>query len=145
MPKFHAVLQDSDQEPGNDIDSGNQDAGHGVALRESRCAVHGAEEFRLGGEVLSPGARFRFVDQPGIEIGVDRHLFARQGIQREARRHFRNANRAMVDDDVLNRDQNQEDHRADNVVAADHEAAERLDHVSGRRSSGISVQQNESR
>ena len=111
----------------------------------SRCVnrdrtVHGAEEFRLGREVFPPGASFVLVDQPGIEIGVDRHLLTRQGVQRETRRHFRDAHRAMVDDDVLNRDQNQEDHRADNVVATDHEAAERLDHVTRRRGPGISVQ-----
>ena len=116
----------------------------------SRCvkrdrAVHGSEEFRLGRKMFPAGARFGLVDQPRIEIGVDRHLFAGQSVQCETRRHFRNAHRAMVDDDVLDRDQNQEDHRANNVVAAHHEAAERLDHMSRRGSSGISIQQNESR
>ena len=51
----------------------------------------------------------------------------------------------MVDDHVLNRDQHQEDHRADDVVSADHEASERFDHVSRGRRAGIAVQQNQPR
>ena len=91
------------------------------------------------------GACFGFVDQPGVEIGIDRHLFAGQSIQGEARGHFRDANRAMVDDDVLDRDQHQEDHRANDVVAADDETSERFDHVARGGSSGVSVQQNQAR
>ncbi len=65
--------------------------------------------------------------------------------KREARGHFGNANRAMIDDHILDGDQNQEDYRADNVVASDHKTAEGLDHVAGRGGAGISVQQNEPR
>ena len=36
--------------------AGDQDAGHRVALREARRAVHGAVELRLGGELPCGGA-----------------------------------------------------------------------------------------
>src|ERR1700734_3797036 len=51
----------------------------------------------------------------------------------------------MIDDDVLNGDENAENHRADNIIAAHHETAEGLNHVAGGGSSGISVEQNEPR
>ena len=31
------------------------------------------------------------IDKPGVQIGVDAHLFSRHGIQREAGRHFGNS------------------------------------------------------
>ncbi len=49
----------------------------------------------------------------------------------------------MVDDDVLDRDQHQKDDGADDVIAADHEVPERLDHISSRRGSQIAVHQDE--
>ena len=133
MPQLHAVLQHADQEAGDDVDAGDQDAGHGVALGEARGAVHGAVEFGLGGQLLAPALGFGLVDQAGVQVGIDGHLLAGQRVQGEARRDFRNAHRAVVDDHVLDGDQHQEDHRADDVIAAHHEAAEGLDHVAGGR------------
>ena len=145
MPQVHAVLQDADQEAGDDIDAGDQDAGDRVALREARCAVHGAVEFGFAGQLFAALAGFGFVDQAGVQVGIDRHLLAGQGIQGEARGDFRDAHRAMVDDDVLDGDQHQEDDRADDVVAADHEVSEGLDHVAGGGGSGVAVQQDQAR
>ena len=139
------MLQHADQEAGDDVDAGDQDAGHGVALREAGCAVHGAVEFRFGGQLLAARARFGFVDQPGAQIGIDGHLLAGQGIQGEAGGDFRDAHRAVVDDHVLDGDQHQEDHGADDVVAAHHEVAERLNHFAGRDCPGVAVHQDQAR
>ena len=139
------MLQDADQESGHDIDDGDEDAGDGVALGEAGGAVHGAVELGFARDLFSAGARLTFVDQARVQIGIDRHLLAGHGVQGEPRGDFRDAHRAVVDDHVLNRDQHQEDHHADHVVAADHEIPERLDHLACRGSSRISVQQNGAR
>ena len=94
---------------------------------------------------FAPALGLGFVDQSGVQVRVDRHLLAGQGIQSEARRDFGDAHRAVVDDDVLDRDQHQEDHRADDVVAAHHEAAERLDHLAGGDGAGVAVEQDQAR
>ncbi len=39
----------------------------------------------------------------------------------------------MVDHHILNHDQNEENHNADRIIAADHELAERANHFAGRR------------
>ena len=146
VAQIHAVLQDADQEAGDDVDAGDQDAGHGIALREARGAVHGAVEFGFAWPVAFAAlARFGFVDQAGVQVGIDGHLLAGQGVQGEARGDFGDAHRAMVDDHVLNGDQDQEDHRADDVVAAHHEVAEGLDHVAGGAGAGVAVQQDQAR
>jgi hypothetical protein len=118
------VLQDANQKTGDDVDDRDQDTGDRVALRETGCAVHGAVKFGFAGNHLAPGARFVLVDEACVEVGVDRHLLARHGIQGEARRHFRDTHRAVVDDDELDSDQDEEDHDADHVIAADHEIPE---------------------
>src|ERR1041385_7362223 len=51
----------------------------------------------------------------------------------------------MVDHHVLNGDQDQEDHGADDVVAAHHEASEGFDHVARRRGTTVAVQQDQAR
>ncbi len=51
----------------------------------------------------------------------------------------------MVDDHVLDGDQHQEDHGADDVVAAHHEIAEGLDHVARGGGAGVAVEQDQPR
>ena len=43
----------------------------------------------------------------------------------------------LVDDDVLNRDQHQENHNADDVVASHHKISEGFDHLSRRASARV--------
>ena len=59
-----------------------------------------------------------FVDDAGVEIGVDRHLLAGHGVQGEAGRDFRDAAGALGDDDELNDDDDDEDDDADGQRAA---------------------------
>ncbi len=139
------MLQDANQKAGDDIDRRDEDGRHRIPLRETRGPVHGAIEFRLARQHLAPGARFVLIDQSGIQVRIHRHLLARHGVQSEARRDFRNADRAVIDHHVLDGDQHQEDHYADDVVAAHHESSERLDHFSRGRGSRISVQQDQAR
>ena len=114
-------LEDADQESGDDVDGGNQDGGDGVALVEAGRAVHGAVELGVARDLLAAGARLRFVDQPGVQVGVDRHLLAGHGVEGEARGHLGGAHRAVRHHDVLDGDQGDENHEAHHVVAADHE------------------------
>src|ERR1700676_3157867 len=53
LAEIHSVLQYTDEEAGDDVDGGDENAGHGVALSEARGAVHGAVKFRFRGEGLA--------------------------------------------------------------------------------------------
>ena len=127
----HAVLHHADDEPADDVDQHDDDAGDRVALDELAGAVHRAVEARLLLQVLAPTLRLRLIDEPHVEVGVDAHLLAGHAVEREPRRDLGDALRAAGDDDVLHDDQDQEDDQPDHVVAADHERADRRDHLAG--------------
>ena len=101
-----------------------------------------AVEVGLAPDPLAPRPRLALVDDAGVQVGVDRHLAAGHRVEGEPRRHFRDAHRAVVDDEELDRDEHEEHDDADDEVAADDELAERHDHVAGgvdavlRRASG---------
>ena len=63
----------------------DDDAGDGVAADELAGTVHGPEE--VGLRVTSSRRRWAscFVDQAGVQVGVDRHLPAGHAVERTAR------------------------------------------------------------
>ena len=67
----------------------------------------------------------------GREVGVDRHLLARHGVQVKARGDFGDAAGALGDDHEVHDHQDGEHDDADDEIAAHHEIAERLDDVAG--------------
>ena len=80
MPRWSMPID----EAADEVDDGDDDAGDGVALDELRGAVHRAVEVGLGGDLGAARAGLVLVDQPGVEVGVDRHLLAGHGVEGEA-------------------------------------------------------------
>ncbi len=138
-------LKDADQESGDDVDGGEQNGGERVTLAEAGGAVHGAVELGFAGDGLAAGAGLVFVDESGVEVGVDRHLLAGHGIEGEARRDLGGADRAVADDQELNGDERDEEHEADDVVAADDKLSEGRNDVAGGGGSFIAVEQDAAR
>ncbi len=139
------MLEHADDEARHDVDARDEHRGERVALREADRAVHRAVEVGFAPDPVAPRPRLALVDQSGIQIGVDRHLAAGHRIEGEPRRDFRDANRAVVDDDELNRNQHQEHDHADDEIAADDELAERHDHVAGGVDAFLPVHENQAR
>jgi hypothetical protein len=113
LAQRHAHLEDSDGETADDIHQRDDDAGDRVAAHEFAGTVHRTVEIGLGGDGLSPLPRLRLVDQTGGEVGVDRHLLAGHGIEREPGRHLAHAGRAFRDHHELDDYEDDEDDRAD--------------------------------
>ena len=126
-----SALERADEDAADDVDRRDEQAGDRVALHELRRAVHRAVEVGLARDLVAALARLLLVDEAGAQIGVDRHLLAGHRVQREARRDFGDAAGALRDDDEVDADQDQEEHEPDDVVAADHELAERLNDRAG--------------
>src|SRR5690606_15863819 len=116
--------QHADGETAEQVDQQNQDAGDGVAAHEFRRPVHGAVELGLLGHVAATLACVVLADQPGVEVGVDGHLLARQCVQGEARGHLGDALTTLGDHHEVNDGEDHEHDHADNEVAADHHFAE---------------------
>ena len=63
---------------------------------------------RIGLDLPPASPRLPLVDDAGVEIGVDRHLLARHGIQGESRRDLRDTPRALRDNDEIDDDEDKE-------------------------------------
>ena len=88
------LLGDADDDAADDVDEDDQQARDRVAAHEFRRTVHRAEEAAFVFQRLAALLGDLLVDQAGGEIGVDRHLLARHGVEVEARRDFRDASRS---------------------------------------------------
>ena len=130
LRKVHALLEYSDEQPSNDVDDHDEDCGQRIPLAEAGCAVHGAAELRFGCHRIAARAGLVGGDEPGIQVGVDGHLLARHGVEREAGRDLGGTNGAVADHQILNRDQRQKYDKADYIVAANHKLAECLNYLS---------------
>ena len=125
----HVVLKNADEDAADDVDERDQNGSHRVALGESNGSIHGAVEFGFLADLLPARAGFFLIDDSSVKVGVDRKLFARHRIQREAGRHFRNTHRAVVDHDVLDHDQDQKNDDADRVIPSHDELTECANHI----------------
>ena len=128
---IHPQHGHADDEPADDIDKHNNDAGDGVAANEFRGAVHGPVKIRLARYFLAALPRLVLGDEPGIEVGVDRHLFAGHGIEGEPRGHFGNAALAFGDDHELDDDEDDKYDDADDDIALCDERSEHVHHMPG--------------
>ena len=89
-------------------------------------------EVGLALEFAAAAARLLLVEQALIQVCVDRHLFAGQRIEHEARSDLGDAARAFRNHDEVDRDEDDEQDDADYEVAADRDVREGFDHMAGR-------------
>ena len=115
--------------------------------------------------IASPRTNLRGAVHRAVEVGLLARLRARRALASSSsiRPAFRSASIAIClpgiassvkraptsaialgalgDDDEVDDDQDREHDEADGEVAADHEVAERLDHLAGRAGAGVAVEQ----
>ena len=139
------MLQHADGHAAEHVDEKNQDAGDGVAANELAGTVHGTVEVGFSPDVFPTLTGLVLRQQSGVEVGVDGHLLAGQGVQGEARGHFRDATGTLGDDHEVDDDEDGEDDDADRVVAADHEFAEGLDDLACRARAVVAFHQHHAR
>ncbi|AHG33440.1 hypothetical protein BBQ_3538 [Burkholderia pseudomallei MSHR511] len=139
----HVVLGHPDDEAADHVDRHDDQARDRVAAHELRRAVHRAVELRFLRDRLAALLRLLFVDEAGVQIGVDRHLLAGHRVEREARGHFGDPARALRDHHEVDDHQDHEHDDADREVAADEEVAERLDHLAGRVRARVAFEQHD--
>ena len=129
----HAFHDHADDEAGDEVDDGDDDTGDSIAFNELGATVHSAVKVGLGSNLGTPGTSGFFIDETGVQVGIDSHLFTGHSIQGETRPDFRHTPRAVGNDDEVDDDQDDEYHHADHKVAAHHESPECLDDFAGFR------------
>ena len=127
----HVVLGHADNDPADDVDQRDDQAGDRVAPDELGRAVHGTEKVAFVFQFLASRLGRSLVDKTGGKIGIDRHLFAGHGVQGESRRDLCDPPGTLGDNNEIHQDQDGEDDNADDEIAAHNEAAEGFDDGSG--------------
>ncbi|MNF74447.1 hypothetical protein D3C84_564790 [compost metagenome] len=112
-----ALLQNADRQTTDDVDRDDHNAGNRVAFDELGCSIHGTVEIRFTLQLAASALGFFLVDDAHVQISVDAHLFTRQGVQGETGSHLGHALGTAGDHHILHNHQDQEDHKADHVVA----------------------------
>ena len=125
------MLEDTDGEAANQVDDQHQQAGDGIPSHELGGPVHGAVEVGLSGDLLPTGPGLVLIQRAGVEIGIDGHLLARHGIQREAGGDFGDPLSALGDHHKVDDHQDHEDHQTHHIVTADDHLTERLNDFTG--------------
>ena len=124
-------------QPHDNIQKGDEQPRHRVALDEFRRAIQRAVEigFRLFGFAAALG--FGMVDGTRRHVAVNGKLFARHPVQREACAHFGHAACALGDDDEIHDQQHKEDHDPQKHRSAHDEIGKALDHAASRIRAGM--------
>ncbi len=138
------MLEHPDCDPADNVDECDNDTSYRITPYEFARTVHRPVEVSLFGDLLSSSPRFLLVDEPGVEIGVDRHLFSRHRIEGEAGTHFADALGPFGDDDEVDRHEHDEDDDPHDVVPAYDELTETLDHLSRRIRPLVTMEQDPS-
>ena len=76
--RFHHghIVADAEHDSAHQVDGRDDQACHGISTDEFTRTVHGPIEFRFTHQVLSTLAGLLFVDEAGVQLGVNRHLLA---------------------------------------------------------------------
>ena len=135
------MLHDADHETAHDIDHENQDSRHRIATHKLACAIHGTVEIGFLRHFGASFLGFFLRENTGVEICIDRHLFAGHGVEGKARADFRNAASALSHHHKIDDHQNREHHQANRIVAPHHEFTKGLDHLTRRIMTRMSVEQ----
>ena len=119
------VVGYADEHAAGEIQRDDDERGDRIAFDELTGAVHRSVEVRLALNGLALAPRPLGIEDAGVNVGVDRHLLAGHGVEREARRYLGHALRAARDDDELDRHEDRKDDQSDDQVSAHDEGPER--------------------
>ena len=135
-----ALLQHANAETADDIDQRDENARDSIASHEFAGTIHRTVEVGFFLHLETAARRGEFVNDAGIEFRIDGHLFARHGVQGETRGHLGDTACALRDNHEIDNHQNDENHRADEVVSLNEHLAEGFNDAAG-----VAIQENQAR
>src|SRR5262249_52644492 len=106
-------------------------AGNGITPDELAGTVHGSVKIGLLLNCLTPPPGLLLIEQAGVEIGINGHLFARHGIESKTCRDFRNTPGALRDDHKVDDDEDTKHDDPNHEIAADNKVPKGFDNCSG--------------
>ena len=135
------MLEHANGQATNQVNQQNQYARNGVTTHELRSTVHGTEEVGFLGQLGAAFLGRGLVDHTRIQVGVDRHLFARHGVQGKSGVHFRDAAGTFGHHNKVNDHQNCKDDETHHIVTSDHELTKCRHHLASGVVAGMAIHQ----
>ena len=126
------MLGKADDQPANNIDCQNQNAGNSITFNKFRCTIHGAIKIGFFGDVVTAFFGLFVGQHASIQIGINRHLFAGHGVERKAGGYFRYPASAFGNHQKIDDHQNNEDKNTHSIIAGDDKFAKGFDHFTSR-------------
>ena len=120
----HPVLKHADRKTADEIHKRDHHAGDRLPPNKPAGAVHAREEVGLPLQFQPRVTGLLAGEGAGLHLGVDRHLPARQAVEREPGGHFARSRRAGRDHDKLNHGDDHKHHRPNEQVVGRDEAPE---------------------
>ncbi|MNS93219.1 hypothetical protein D3C72_1273770 [compost metagenome] len=145
MAHIHAMLEYTHQQTADDVNHHDQDPGDGIPAHEFTRTVHRTVEVRFLSNIGTALFRFIFTNQPGVEIGVNRHLFARHPVEDKTGADFSDTARTFGDNHEVNDNEDNEHHDTNSKVATDEEVTKGLNHFTRRCTARMPFHQNDTR
>ncbi len=125
----HAIFHHANNQTTEHVDHSDDDARDRVTPHELAGTIHCPEKVGLLCDFATAALGFAFVDNPSIQVGIDRHLLARHAIQGKTRSHLTDTGGSFGNHHELDHDDDNEDDRADDEIPlARHEIRKRRDH-----------------
>jgi hypothetical protein len=132
LEQRQVVLHHADDDPGDHVDRHDDQARDRITADELGRTIHGPVELRVRLNLFTTLPGGLLVDETRNQVGVDGHLLARHRVQREASADLGDPVGTFGDHDEVDEHEDEEHHRADDEVSADHELAERRDDLPSR-------------
>ena len=82
-------------------------------------------------DLRASSSRFILVDQSGIEVRINCHLFTRHTIERETSGNLSDTSGTFDDNEKVYEDKDGKNDDSNNIVSTDHKLTKRLDHGPG--------------
>ncbi len=137
------MLDHTDQQPTDNVNHHDQQAGNRIAAHEFTGTVHRAVKVCFLRHFGTAFFRLIFTNDARVEIGVDSHLFTGHAVKHEARAHFSDTPGTLGDNHEVDDNEDDKHHDTHGEVAAHQEVTKRLDHFTCRRATGVPFHQDD--
>ena len=96
------VLSHADNQATDHVNHHDHNPGDGITTDKLTGPVHRTVEIGLLGHFCTAAFGFFIIDDPGVQIRINRHLLARHTIEHEARTDFGDTSRTFGDNHKVN-------------------------------------------
>ena len=137
------MLHRADHQSADHVNGHDQQPCDGIAAHEFTGTVHGSVEVGFLRHIAAALFGFFLADDPGIQIRIDRHLFARHPVEDKTCADFCDTPGTFGDNHEVDDHQNDEHDDTDGKITAHQKVSECVDHLTRRPFTSMPIHQDD--